>query len=77
MNRERNWHITLKRLKVLLLLAKIQCRFIRIFQIKCSFIIIYELKNNICDINLTSLVDPVERTVIEYSDRSLTSHYYG
>ena len=24
-----------------------------------------------------SLADPVERTVIEYSDRSLTSHYYG
>ena len=24
-----------------------------------------------------ALADPVERTVIEYSDRSLTSHYYG
>ena len=26
---------------------------------------------------LISLADPVERTVREYSDRSLTSHYYG
>ena len=24
-----------------------------------------------------TLADPLERTVIEYSDRSLTSHYYG